>query len=140
MPRGRDEPTTGASGRAALATFRDEDFEDFVALVRWLPTCAKTYGRAEAMALWRTEGRSLVALFRLFKPADAWEYFVRENVGTFFSDPVTRLLTDGDDASFRCGTAVIECVERYLFEPSVRAVFERSAPSEGKTYVPNVPP
>jgi hypothetical protein len=140
MPRGREELTSGASGRAALAVFRDEDFEDFIALVRWLPTFARTEGYAAAIGLWRTEGRSLVALFRLKRPENADEWALSEGVSSFFSGGVSRLLCDPDEAGFNAQTAIIESVERFLFEPSVRAVFERSAPSEVKPYVPHLPP
>ena len=140
MPRGRDDLTSGAAGRAALATFRDEDFEDFIAIVRWLPDLARTSGRRTAVAFWRTEGQSLVSLFRLAKADGADDLFFREATSSFFSVGVANVLVDPDEAGFNCQTAVIECVERYLFESSVRAVFERSAATSEKGYVPNVPP
>lgn len=139
MPRSREAPGSGAAGRAALATLRDEDFEDLNALVRWLPTMAQTEGRDAAIAFWRTEGRSLVALFRLAKGGHRDDLWAQEGVSVFFCVGVARLLCDPDAAGFNCATAVIEAVEKFLYEPSVRAVFERSAPSEERAYVPNVP-
>jgi hypothetical protein len=139
MPRGREEPTSGASGRWALATFRDDDFEDFIAAVRWLPTLAAERGRSTAVAFYQTEVRSLVALFRLSKPEGKDEIWLREAVASVFSTAVANLLCDRDEAGFACGTAVIQVVERWLFEPSVRVVFERSAPTQERPYVANVP-
>lgn len=137
MPRG-DEPTSGASGRSALAIFRDEDWEDIVTVVRGLPELARTEGLDRAMAFARTELRSSVSLLDLVPPLNPVDRAAREAMGVFFEPGCVRLLCDPDRAGFEAQTALLEVLHHELFRPSVRAVFERSAPSDRTPYQPIV--
>jgi len=140
MPRGRDDLTSGASGREALATYRDEDFEDFIAAVRYLPTLAARRGTEYAIAFVQTELRSLVDLMAVAKLTDDDARKAREGLALFYQDGSARFLCEGGTPSFHYATDFIAVVEHEVFARGVPAVFERSAPSKESVYVANVPP
>lgn len=132
------ETQSGAAGKVGLATFRDIDFEDFVAAVRYLPQLAKEEGTEVAIAWGRTELRSLLALLGPSRPASPTSAAYRASVGSFFDEGVLRLMADPDRAGRACQTTFIAIVAREYFEPSVPAVFERTLEREGR-YVPQIP-
>jgi hypothetical protein len=139
VPRNRDELTSGASGREALATYRDEDYEDFVAAVRYLPTLAARRGMDYAIAFVQNELRSLVDLMAVAKLTDDESKKVREDLGLFWQTGSARFLCEGGSPCYHYATDVISVVEHEVFARGVPAVFERSAPSGGNAYVANVP-
>lgn len=134
----RSESPTAAAGRHALAVHRDEDWEDFVSSVRYLPILAEEQGAEIAIAWAKTELRSLLALLGLGKPATVEAAQARAAVAGFFDEGPLRLLCASDRAGRRMQTAFIEVVAHEYFEPSVRAVFERSQPSADLGYAPIV--
>lgn len=132
--RSGGEGVSGAAGRVALATFRDDDYQDVVDMVRDLRRMANEEGLAVAVAFVKTELRSAVALLGLGPETEDGRA-----LSSFYDDGEAMLLCDPTIAGFNFGTAFLVCVQAFKFERGVRAVFERSAPSEGRAYVPNVP-
>lgn len=131
---------SGAAGRQALATFRDDDWESFVAAVRYLPQMARDEGMDVAIAFAQTELRSMVSLMGVAHPPTKEARAARASVAAFFEEGVVRLLCDGDAASVRAQTAFITVVHREFFETGVRAVFEQSSATEVRPYVPLIRP
>lgn len=138
MPR-RDEASSGAAGRDAVAIHRDVDFADFAAVVRQLPKLAVERGHDYAIQFGKTQLRSMLALLGLSRPRTVEEARSRAAIAAFFDEGPMRLLCDPDRAGYRFGTAFIEVVEHELFESSVRAVFERSQAEQGGRYEPHLP-
>lgn len=136
----RDADTgSGASGRNALAIFRDDDWDSFVAAVMDLPTIARDRGVDVAIALMRIEIASLLDLLDLVDARGTTQLMAKEAVGLFLETGSLRLMADGDRAGFQYRVAFLGVVRREIFRPSVRAVFERSAPSATNPYVPQIP-
>lgn len=138
MPARSRGEESGASGRRALAVLRDTDWEDIVATVHFLPTLADEKGSEVALAFARTELRSLMGLLGLARPETREAAAARSAVGSFFEDGSLRLLIEDGRAGFRYRVAFLSVLQRELFETAVRAVFERSAPSDRAPYVPQV--
>lgn len=130
---------SGASGRAALATLRDDDWEAFVAAVMDLPNMAATHGTDVAIAWARTEMASLLDLLDLTEAKGPIQLLAKEAVGLFMETGSLRLMCDADRAGFQYRVAFLAVVRHEIFRPSVRVVFERSAPSAASPYVPQIP-
>lgn len=129
---------SGASGKQGLAIFRDGDWEDFVAAVRYLPVIAREHGAEVAIAWGQTELASLLALLGPSRPATKHAALARAAVATFLDEGVLRLLCDPDRAGFNCATAFLSVVRHEYFEPSIPAVFERTLERDSP-YVPKLP-
>jgi len=127
----RERAGSGASGRRSLATFRDTDYEDFLAVVDWLPTMTRDYGSEATITFIQTEVRSQLALL-----AVAGE--VPTEIGGFFSRGQAMLLKDEDEAGFNFRAAFKAVVTRLVFEPSVPTVFERASATEEEPYAPEI--
>ena len=138
MPRERDRESGGA-GRPAVRSFRDDDWEDLVATVRDLPAFARDEGFDRAIAFGMTELRTILAQLNLSRPASKEEAFARSWVRVFLTRGSVRLLCEPDMSGFNHATDFLIVVAHEYFEPSVRAVFERSAPSESQPYRPTIP-
>lgn len=139
MPRDRANGSSSGSGRPALASFRDDDYEDFVSVVRYLPTLVEDEGLEIAIGFVQTELPSLVDLLGVARPDTPEDRAARAAIGIFYQRGPARLLCDATIAGFRFQTDFIHAVEHELYASGVRAVFERSAPTEEKPYAPNVP-
>jgi hypothetical protein len=135
---GSDEGS-GASGREALATYRDDDWEDVVRAVHNLPKIAQERGMAVAIAWGRHELRSLVGLLGVGKPATKEAAAARAATAVFFEPASLRLACDGDTASFNWRVQMLDSFYREYFEQGVVAVFERSSPTESRPYLPQIP-
>jgi hypothetical protein len=129
---------SGASGKQGLAIFRDTDWEDFVATVRYLPRIAREHGTEQAIAFGQTELGSLLALLGPSRPSTKHAALARAAVATFLDEGVLRLMADGDRAGFNLGTAFLAVVRHEYFEPSIPAVFERTIERDAP-YRPTLP-
>lgn len=137
MPRDRDRGAGGA-GRPALRSFRDDDFEDFVSMVRDMPRMAHDDGIDIAIGFGQTELASMLSILGVGRFATKESAEARALIGVYFKVGSLRLLCDDDIAGFNHQTDLIAVVRHELFDVSARAVFERSAPTEERPYVPIV--
>lgn len=137
MPRERD--VEGGAGRPAIRSFRDVDWEDFVAAVRYLPTAARTHGVEWAIAEGRTELRSLLYTLGIGDVESQEGASAKAAVVVFLGGGSLRLMCDDDAAGFNQATDFITVVAHECFGPSVRSVFRRSAPTEERAYQPSIP-
>jgi hypothetical protein len=138
VPR-RNDVSSGAAGREAVAIHRDVDFTDVIAIVEYLPTLATEKGTAYAIRYARRELRSKLALLKLADPTTKEDAKAQADVAFYFNRGVLRLLVEPSDAGDNQRDEFLDVVQREFFEPSVRAVFKKTAASSEEKYVPLIP-
>lgn len=131
---------SAASGRPALAATRDDDWEALVQATHSLPKKVKEWGLPTTLSWARTELKSLVGLVGLAagRPRTADLAEAERNVRLYLTDGVLLVMVRNDDAGLSMRTEFLEAVEGVLLEPTLQAVFERSAPFMERPYKPTI--